>query len=108
MNALITRPVLLNPQGFINEREQSLARLDERLNKAASVLLDRKTHNLQLLVEKMTSLNPLSVLDRGFALALAEDGSVIRKAADLPNGARFQLRLAEGAVNAASEGPADQ
>jgi exonuclease VII large subunit len=44
------------------------------------------------------------VLERGYAVARDADGRVLRRAADLPPGLRFRLRVADGEVRARSEG----
>jgi exodeoxyribonuclease VII large subunit len=42
------------------------------------------------------SLSPLAVLDRGYALVLKADGSVVRSAAQLTPGDSLLTRLADG------------
>lgn len=108
LNALISRPVLANPQAFLSERKQHLATLEERLTANLVMALDRKKQGLRVQQEKMNALNPLSVLDRGYALAVGEDGRVVRRADDLPEGKRFLVRLSGGAVRARSEGPSSK
>ena len=107
LTALTSRPVLANPQAFLSERTQHLANLEERLTAALSMSLDRKKQLLHIQQEKMSALNPLSVLDRGFALAVDEKGGILRKADALPAGTRFHVRLSDGSVRAVSEGPSD-
>lgn len=111
--ALASRPVLASPQAFLNDRSQHLDMLESRLLGSLSSALDQKRHRLDLQREKIKSLNPLSVLKRGFALAVSESGTVLRRAEDLPEGTPFTVRLSSGSVKAVSEGaepdaPADQ
>ena len=46
----------------------------------------------------LNAVSPLAVLGRGYALASREDGSPLRRAADVQPGARITLQLAEGGL----------
>jgi exodeoxyribonuclease VII large subunit len=49
---------------------------------------------------KLDSLNPVAVLDRGYALVAAEDGSLVRDGQDLRSGHTLHLRFARGGAEA--------
>ncbi len=51
----------------------------------------------------LDALSPLKVLGRGYAVARAEDGQVLRTVGDLPAGRAFRLRVTDGEVPARSE-----
>jgi exonuclease VII large subunit len=44
------------------------------------------------------------VLERGYAIAFDAEGRAVRSRAALPAGARFELRLHDGALDAESRG----
>ena len=44
-------------------------------------------------------MSPLKVLGRGYAIAMREDGSAVRRAADLAVGDSVSVRFAEGKAN---------
>jgi exodeoxyribonuclease VII large subunit len=48
---------------------------------------------------RLHALSPLAVLDRGYALVLAADGSVVRSIAQLTQGEALTTRLADGTFN---------
>ncbi|MBI2685915.1 MAG: exodeoxyribonuclease VII large subunit [Acidobacteria bacterium] len=58
----------------------------------------RARHEIQ--ITRLRALNPLQILDRGFAVVTLPSGSVLRSPAAAPPGTRLQIRLAEGAVSA--------
>ncbi len=99
LRALANRPVLCSPQAYFDERKASVARLEERNERALSFALERKKQSLSLHEAKLRSLNPLAVLERGYAVALAPDGSVLRDPASVPDGGRFSVRLAKGELH---------
>jgi len=103
--------------------DRRLRRLDLRLrlqtdkfraNRAASQLNTLIARNLtsaqtktNLLTARLEALNPLRILDRGFAVVTLPNGQVLRRPADAPPGTRLQIRLA-GGVAAATAAPPDQ
>ncbi len=103
LQALASRPVMTSPRAYFDERKQFVAQLEERLGRAVSVSEERKKQQLHLQEAKLQSLNPLAVLERGYAVALNETGAVIRSADELQPEERFTVRLAKGAVTARRE-----
>ena len=97
---LASRPVLTSPQAYFDDRKQQILSLEERLNRALVVSSDRKNQKLQLQAEKLRSLNPLAILDRGFSVALKEDGTILRTPTDVELGEAFTLRMAKGEMKA--------
>ncbi|MBR5264611.1 MAG: exodeoxyribonuclease VII large subunit [Clostridia bacterium] len=97
---LASRPVLTSPQAYFDDRKQQILSLEERLNRALVVSSDRKNQKLQLQAEKLRSLNPLAILDRGFSVALKEDGTILRTPTDVEAGEAFTLRMAKGEMKA--------
>ena len=97
---LASRPVLTSPQAYFDDRKQQILSLEERLNRALVVSSDRKKQKLQLQAEKLHSLNPLAILDRGFSVALKEDGTILRTPEDVAVGEAFTLRMSKGEMQA--------
>lgn len=100
LQSLVSRPVLSSPQAYFDERKMQVARLEERLTRALVVAEERKKQKLDLQAEKLRSLNPLAILERGFAVALKEDGSVIRAPEEIAADEVFTVKLAKGSVGA--------
>lgn len=59
--------------------------------------LSSERQQLDVLKAQLSALNPLKVLERGFALARAQD-RVIRRAAELKKGEQFELRFSDGSI----------
>ena len=97
---LAARPVLASPQAYFDDRKQQILSLEERLARALVVSEERKKQKLQLQAEKLSSLNPLAILERGFSVALKEDGSILRTPADVQAGEVFTLRMSKGEMKA--------
>ena len=52
---------------------------------------------------RLRALSPLAVLDRGYALVLTENGSLVRSAAQVAPGDRVTTRVADGAFTSRVE-----
>ena len=75
-----------------------------RMGLAAARAVEARRAEVARLAGQLDALSPLKVLERGYAVARDADGRVLRRAADLPPGLRFRLRVADGEVRARSEG----
>jgi exodeoxyribonuclease VII large subunit len=100
--AQLRAPMLLDRIANTRQRTQTLW---ERARRAQAVRLAQKSQKLQGLVRLLESVSHKSVLERGFALVRAEDGSVRRRAAQIAGGESLTLTFADGDAQAlAGEG----
>ncbi len=83
--------------------EERLARCGDRSRMALEQLLERQQHRVERLGAELDALSPLRVLERGYAVALDEDGAVLRSAREFAAGRRFRLKLSDGEVGAQVE-----
>lgn len=103
LNVLAQRPVLQSPQSYFDDRRMAVARYEERLFSLAETRIEREKLKLHTQSEKLNSLNPLSVLGRGFSVAFAADGKAIRSVDELPSGTEFELMLSDGKKSAVAK-----
>ena len=92
--------VLRTPDAAINDRQQTLDALCDRLELAQNNLLGKNEAMLKSVSGALSALNPLSVLSRGYSAAFSADGRVIKNAADLSAGDRIKLRMLGGSIDA--------
>ena len=84
----------------VRRSERRLLTVTAHFAPALSRALDRQRGLLQRLAGQLHALSPVAVLGRGYSLARAADGRVLRRVADLPAGTAFTLTVADGAVAA--------
>ncbi len=75
------------------------ARLDHaggRIAQLATLRLERRRTRLESLRKQLAQLSPVSILDRGYAIVQAADGSLIRMAEQARNGDSLDIRLHRG------------
>ena len=75
---------------------QRLDHLSESLSRSLEFCRERFERRLERASTKLALLSPYGVLERGYSLTTAEDGSVVRDASQLKPGDRVRTRLASG------------
>ena len=78
--------------------ERRLARVMPRLAPALKLHMQRAESRLQKAAAQLKAYSPYGVLERGYSLTTAADGSVVRDAKDVKAGDRLTTRLAKGVV----------
>ncbi len=93
----------------LRERDLSvrLAKAGERwragsraLGEAMARRLGLAQRRLEPLAGRLEALSPLKVLERGYSIVQTEDGRVVKRAIDAPEGASIRVRLHEGRLTA--------
>jgi exodeoxyribonuclease VII large subunit len=79
---------------------ERLYRTEDRLSRAMTDALYERRRALDHAAAKLDALSPLRVLARGYSVARAEDGQVLRRTEEFTAGRRFTLRVSDGDVPA--------
>ncbi len=88
--------MLARYQHRLTTTQMAVAACRQRLiNQISSLVSDRK-HRWQASHKKLEALGPLNVLNRGFSILRRQDGSVVRRAADVEPGEAIEALLASG------------
>jgi exodeoxyribonuclease VII large subunit len=88
---------LRHPREVLKVMQQRLDDISERALRAISGRIRFAEQRLRGGAERLQALSPLAVLQRGYSIARrAEDGTVIRDAADLKDGEYLRLTFARG------------
>ncbi|MBR0231594.1 MAG: exodeoxyribonuclease VII large subunit [Clostridia bacterium] len=103
LETLSRRPVMQNPRACFDERRMALGRCEEKLHAAAGARVEREKLRLEATRGKLASLDPLAILERGFAVAFTDGNRAVRSVKELPEGTDFRLRLKDGEVEAAAK-----
>lgn len=94
---------LVSPQSRIDKYEKNIELL---LNKSQNLVNEKyikKSNEITKISAKLESLNPLSVLSRGYSIA-EKDGVVITSSSQLNKGDNFTLEFSDGKINATVNG----
>ena len=86
----------------LERTRNSLTRDRERLDRAPTLLVERKRAGLESLAGRFQALSPKKTLARGYAIVRTDNG-IVRSSADIEAGNRVDVELAEGGFGARVE-----
>jgi exodeoxyribonuclease VII large subunit len=101
---LVTRRLGHGLKRRIELGRERLERTADRLGDAIDDQIERRKHRLATLAAALDALSPLKVLERGYAVARDQTGSVLSRTVQFPAGLKFRLTLKDGEVGAQSTG----
>ena len=90
------RLAALHPRARVQRDRAALVALHSRLLGRLRLILDERRRAFGTAAGKLDALSPLAVLERGYSLARAADGSVVTQAAQVKPGEAVTVRLSRG------------
>lgn len=95
------------PQTYIDDRRMNCAALSDRLERAVKMKADASASSLALYAGKLSALDPLAVLARGYS-AIYKGDSVIKSVDDVSIGDEITMKVSDGDVFAKVIGTSDK
>lgn len=89
---------LISPLQKLQLQGNKLSMCKERMNNAIQNYLYTKNHRLNTLNQTIQALNPLAVLDRGYALVRNSNGQLVKNALDLSVNENISIEFSQGKV----------
>lgn len=89
-----------DPRRRILAETARLAALNGLMASGTSAALERRRLDLGRLVGALSSLSPLDVLARGYAVVRSSDGAIVRSVEQVGSGDRISVRVADGTFDA--------
>lgn len=108
LEQLRSRPAFATHTWIVDTRADELTRYVARGAELIDRVIEKEQNRTIELRASLRALSPQRTLDRGYAIAQLPDGHVLRSAAEAPAGTELLLTVADGAVSAASTGPAER
>lgn len=105
---LHSRPVLANPDRWLQDRELQLEQSISRIRARTGLSLEQEATRIARLHASLGALSPLRTLDRGYAIVQRRGDGIVRTPDDAPDGAELVVMLAEGTISAVSRGEVAQ
>lgn len=91
---------LKSADGYLQQRTKALQLLQSRLSAAGQQQVNQKNQRFIALTAKLDAMSPLKVLTRGYAMALGQDGKVLRSVKQVRPQDAVSIRLADGTIHA--------
>lgn len=100
LTVLSASPALQSPTGYLEQRNQSVELLKNRLVAAQNQNITRARQRYIAQISKLEAMSPLKVLTRGYSMVQSERGEVVRSVSQVALGERIQVRLSDGTLSA--------
>ncbi len=91
------------PLGDVRAAAARSANAAKAMNLAAERTVQARRHRLDQLSARLDALSPLATLQRGYAIAVNEQGAAIRTIGSVEVGQKIEVRVADGRIGAAVE-----
>lgn len=88
------------PDQRIKHSRLMIDALTHRLANSTTNLIERRKAQLVLQIRRLQDINPLTILERGYALVTDSQGKIIRNAAELAVGDSVEIRVQSGSLSA--------
>jgi len=100
LDALSCHPALQTPTGYLDQKQQQLVFLKNRMTSAQNQIISKNTQRYIAVTAKLDAMSPLKVLTRGYSMSQKEDGTVIRSVDQVEPGERITVSLSDGKLSA--------
>ena len=90
--------LLLNPGRELAAQKHGVELLHGRLTRSIRHLQEKLEDSVKLQTDLLDSLSPLSVLHRGYSVAMDKSGNLLRSVKDVQSGEELQVRLEDGTL----------
>ncbi len=100
LDTLSKSPALQSPTGYLEQKQKNVDYLTNRLIAAQNQNISRNSRRFVAVTAKLDAMSPLKVLTRGYAMARAEDGRILRSIRQTEPGERITVRLSDGSLSA--------
>lgn len=100
IQAIVSRPVLASPFGFVDAQAEQLTILTKRLTEILDWRLTKAKSELGQLVSSVRALSPKLTLERGYAVVTDEAGAILR---EVKQGQDFKIQLSKQEIMATAK-----
>ncbi|GGA68055.1 exodeoxyribonuclease VII large subunit [Ornithinibacillus halotolerans] len=97
--SLKTRIYTQHPKKRLDEAVRSLNQLMKQSNQLMSQQIEKQSVQLNRALDKLTLLNPLEIMKRGFAIPYTSTGEIIKSSKQIEPKDVIELNLNDGVVN---------
>ena len=99
MNMVISSLTNTNPLSKLHLTKDKINTLLNNLNRNIEEKLKINQNNLEKLCKNIEILNPLSILDRGYAIVTNEEGVAVKSSKEVSKGEKLTARLSNGLID---------
>ncbi len=99
LESLITRLFSQHPKKQIEQAKNDLQEKMKKQNDYMSKLMETKSVHLTNVIDKLSLLNPLEIMKRGFALPYTSNGDMVKSTGQVQKDDNISIQLHDGNIN---------
>jgi exodeoxyribonuclease VII large subunit len=96
LDALRSRPALMDPTATFGRRYEQLAELRHRANRAIGSTIERESALIGHHLARVRAMSPQATLERGYSILLDPSGAAVRSVDQVSAGDDLQAQLTDG------------
>lgn len=100
LDNLAKSKVFLKPETMLDVPKIRFSAIAEKLESSIKSLYISKKTQFAEINGKLSALNPMSVISRGYGAVFKENGSVIKSINDVTEGEKISIKISDGRLNA--------
>lgn len=100
LELLLQKSCFKSPKYMTERLTEELFSADRRISQSMQYILNFNKQSISSVSARLSALNPMTVLARGYSAVFSADGKVIDSAEKASAGDKIHLRFADGTVNA--------
>lgn len=100
LQSLAERRSLKSPMYYVDSKQELLLSYEKQINALFENLYNAKANRLSVAASKLTALNPMAVLSRGYAAVFDGDGKVINSVGKLKKDDDITFKVSDGEAKA--------
>lgn len=97
-NQLVNRLTIQHPKKSLLDAQNAVNNVTKQLTNQTGQHLQQKSMQLHSLIEKLTLVNPLHTIQRGFAIPYSEDDKILKTIKEVRVDDKIKLRLIDGYI----------
>ncbi|MDC3415481.1 exodeoxyribonuclease VII large subunit [Aquibacillus salsiterrae] len=99
VNHLSKRLMQKHPSKLLNQYKVDLANLVNKNQQMFNMIYHKQETTFERLVDKLTLLNPLNTMKRGYSISFTKDGKVIQSTKRVQLGEQITVKLVDGSLD---------
>ncbi len=97
------KQVMKSPEQYIHEKRLLLDFLSEKLIRCTNLKILQTRETFSRLTAALDAMSPLKVISRGYSIATASDGRIIKNKSDVSSGDKIGVRVSDGVIDCTVE-----
>lgn len=98
LKTMSEKRVLMAPTNIIDDKRMLLLSGTQRLESSMKLIMSRKNNDFARYTAKLESLNPMSIISRGYSAVFGADGTLIKSVDQIDVGDSVTFRTSDGEV----------